>query len=101
MAAARGAVAMSEATEAVTAQVEVAAVASVTTITAVLPIGLRVATVTNETAEAQLPHRGSEAAVTEFPAGVAVAATMAVAAAAAPSGAPYNLGQIDAATWAL
>jgi hypothetical protein len=48
----------------------------------------------SERAEAQLPQPGSAAAVTEFPAGVAVAATKAVAAAVVPSDAPPYGGQI-------
>ncbi len=72
---------MTEASEAVTAELELAAATAVVTAMTVLEITSWVTAAPSERAEAQLPQRGSAAAMAEFPAGVAAAATMAVVAA--------------------
>ena len=58
-----------------TAELELAAAMAVVTALIVFEISSRVTAAPSERAEAQLPQRGSAAAVAEFPAGVVAAAT--------------------------
>ena len=95
MAAAGAAVTVMEVTEAVSPELQLAVAPAVVTALTVLEITSRVAAALSERAEAQLPQRGSAAAVAEFPVGVPAAVTTAVAAAAAPLGAPSYWGQMS------
>jgi hypothetical protein len=67
----------------------------------VLEISSRLTAAPSERAEAQLPQRGSAAAVTEYAAGVAAAATTAVAAAEVQSGLLPHAGVPEAVSTAM